>query len=133
MPNATTINTLAQAAIANSVSDGAIAAAISNAMGDVDKFWLLFGVCLVLIMQAGFMLLEVGCVREKNTKNILMKNLLDPCIGAVCWWTVGYGFAFGNTNKDIPPQPSSAAASGSRPSTRLTRARPTCGRRTAIT
>jgi Amt family ammonium transporter len=98
--NATTVGTLAQAAIAASVADGAVAAAISSAMSDVDKFWLLFGVCLVLIMQAGFMLLEVGCVREKNTKNILMKNLLDPCIGAVCWWTVGYGFAFGNTNKD---------------------------------
>jgi len=51
-------------------------------------------------MQAGFALLEAGSVRAKNTKNILMKNLLDPCIGAVCWWTVGYGFAFGDTNKD---------------------------------
>lgn len=31
----------------------------------------------------------------KNTRNILIKNIGDACIGAVCWWLVGHGIAFG--------------------------------------
>jgi Amt family ammonium transporter len=46
--------------------------------------------------QAGFALLEAGSVRQKNTKNILLKNLLDACIGAVIWWAFGMGIAFGD-------------------------------------
>jgi len=50
--------------------------------------------CLVFFMQAGFALLEAGSVRAKNAKNILMKNLLDACIGALIWWGWGYGVAY---------------------------------------
>ena len=46
-------------------------------------------------MQAGFSLLESGTVRTKNTANILIKNLLDACIGVIGWYFLGYGFAFG--------------------------------------
>ena len=60
-----------------------------------DCFWLFFGGCLVFFMQAGFALLEAGSIRAKNTKNILIKNSLDACLGAILWWTVGYSFAFG--------------------------------------
>ncbi|CAN0228624.1 unnamed protein product, partial [Hapterophycus canaliculatus] len=38
---------------------------------------------------------QVGSVSVKNTKNILIKNIGDACIGAVCWWLVGHGIAFG--------------------------------------
>jgi len=41
---------------------------------------------------------EVGTVSEKNTKNILMKNIGDAAIGAICWWLFGFGFAFGETS-----------------------------------
>ena len=44
-------------------------------------------------MQAGFGLLEAGSGRTKNTKNILLKNLLDACIGAIVWWAWGYAVA----------------------------------------
>ncbi|CAM9270046.1 unnamed protein product [Ectocarpus sp. 12 AP-2014] len=40
-------------------------------------------------------MLEVGSVSIKNTRNILIKNIGDACIGAVCWWLVGHGIAFG--------------------------------------
>ena len=40
-------------------------------------------------------MLSVGSVRSKNAKNIVLKNLLDACFGAVCFYLVGYGFAFG--------------------------------------
>lgn len=41
-------------------------------------------------------MLEVGMVRKKNTRNILLKNLLDCCIGALIWWLCGYAIAFGS-------------------------------------
>jgi len=47
-------------------------------------------------MQAGFTFLEVGSVHLKNTTNILVKNLAEFCISAVCFYLVGYGFAFGD-------------------------------------
>jgi len=68
--------------------------------GDVDKAWLIFGAVLVIFMQAGFTMLEVGSVAAKNTKNILTKNLMDICLGAICWYFVGYGFAFGEDTGD---------------------------------
>jgi len=69
-------------------------------MEDVDNAWLIFGAVLVIFMQAGFTMLEVGSVAAKNTKNILSKNLMDLCLGAVCWYCVGYGFAFGEDTGD---------------------------------
>ena len=65
---------------------------------DLDTFWLMFGAILVFFMQCGFAMLETGCVSEKNTKNILMKNIGDAAIGAICWWLLGFGFAFGETS-----------------------------------
>jgi Amt family ammonium transporter len=50
---------------------------------------------LVFYMQCGFAMLEVGIVQPKNATNILFKNLLDAALGAISFWLVGYGFAFG--------------------------------------
>ena len=61
--------------------------------GDLDTFFLMVCGVFVFFMQAGFALLEAGSVRAKNTKNILMKNLLDACIGALIWGAWGYGLA----------------------------------------
>ena len=60
---------------------------------DIDMWYLTVMGILVFFMQAGFALLEAGSVRAKNTKNILMKNLLDACIGALVWWAWGYAVA----------------------------------------
>lgn len=46
-------------------------------------------------MQIGFAMLCAGSVRSKNTMNILLKNVMDACIGAIVWWLVGYGIAWG--------------------------------------
>lgn len=59
----------------------------------IDTFYLLYCGSLVFFMQAGFGLLEAGTVRSKNLKNILLKNTLDACIGAVVWWAFGFGIA----------------------------------------
>merc|ERR1740130_1893566 len=45
-------------------------------------------------MQAGFATLSAGSIRAKNVSNILLKNLLDACIGCVAWFLLGYGFAY---------------------------------------
>jgi len=46
-------------------------------------------------MQTGFAMVEVGSVRQKNAHNILIKNLFDAVAGAIAFWLLGYGFAFG--------------------------------------
>ena len=63
--------------------------------------WVLVGAALVYFMQAGFALCEAGLTRAKNTGNILMKNMMDFCIGTPCFWLVGFGLMFGGTGAII--------------------------------
>ena len=51
--------------------------------------WFLAGAALVFWMQAGFAMVEAGFTRAKNTGNIIMKNLMDFCIGTVMWFLIG--------------------------------------------
>ena len=62
----------------------------------VNTIWVLIGAALVFFMQAGFSMCEAGFTRAKNTGNILMKNLMDFCIGTPCFWLVGFGIMFGS-------------------------------------
>eukprot|EP00281_Chroomonas_sp_CCMP1168_P019824 CAMPEP_0206227008 /NCGR_PEP_ID=MMETSP0047_2-20121206/8395_1 /ASSEMBLY_ACC=CAM_ASM_000192 /TAXON_ID=195065 /ORGANISM="Chroomonas mesostigmatica_cf, Strain CCMP1168" /LENGTH=498 /DNA_ID=CAMNT_0053650133 /DNA_START=15 /DNA_END=1511 /DNA_ORIENTATION=+ len=64
---------------------------------DMDIGWLVVCGALVFFMQAGFAMLEAGCVGKKNVINILFKNILDASIAAFCFVFVGYGFAYGET------------------------------------
>ncbi len=61
----------------------------------VNTIWVLLGAALVFFMQAGFSMCEAGFTRSKNTGNILMKNLMDFCIGTPCFWLFGFGIMFG--------------------------------------
>jgi len=61
----------------------------------INTVWVLLGAALVFFMQAGFSMCEAGFTRAKNTGNILMKNLMDFCIGTPCFWLVGFGIMFG--------------------------------------
>ncbi|KAG8460168.1 hypothetical protein KFE25_014313 [Diacronema lutheri] len=70
-------------------------AALFTAKGDT--FYLIWAAVLVFFMQCGFAMVEAGTVRAKNTKNILIKNLLDACIGALIWFATGMGIAFGDS------------------------------------
>ena len=63
----------------------------------VNTCWTLVGAFLVYFMQAGFALCEAGFTRAKNTGNILMKNMMDFCIGTPCYWLIGFGLMFGGT------------------------------------
>ena len=57
--------------------------------------WFLIGAALVFWMQAGFAMVEAGFTRAKNTGNILMKNLMDFCIGTIVFILIGFGFLMG--------------------------------------
>ena len=60
----------------------------------VNTIWVLLGAALVFLMQAGFAMCEAGFTKAKNTGNILMKNLMDFCIGTPTYWILGFGLMF---------------------------------------
>lgn len=64
----------------------------------VNTIWVLVGAALVFFMQAGFAMVETGFTRAKNAGNIIMKNLMDFCIGTPAFWLVGFGIMFGAGN-----------------------------------
>jgi Amt family ammonium transporter len=85
---------------ADSASSAAIcevSASVDAITTGLDTFFLLFAGALVFLMQSGFAMLCAGSVRQKNVKNILLKNLLDACGGAIGFYTLGFGFAYGAT------------------------------------
>ena len=57
--------------------------------------WFLIGAALVFWMQAGFAMVEAGFTRAKNTGNIIMKNLMDFCIGTVVFILIGFSLLLG--------------------------------------
>ncbi len=59
------------------------------------EFWFLIGAALVFWMQAGFAMVETGFTRAKNAGNIIMKNLMDFCIGTVVFSLLGYTIMMG--------------------------------------
>ncbi len=63
--------------------------------GATTMIWMVVGGALVFVMQAGFALVEVGLTRAKNTANILMKNLMDFCLGSLAFFFVGWGLMYG--------------------------------------
>ncbi|HYF64903.1 MAG TPA: ammonium transporter [Herpetosiphonaceae bacterium] len=67
----------------------------------IDIIWLLVASVLVFFMQAGFALVESGFTRSKNAANILMKNLMDFCVGTVLFFAIGYGLMYGTSAAGI--------------------------------
>ncbi|MBR0090071.1 MAG: ammonium transporter, partial [Clostridia bacterium] len=64
-------------------------------MSEVFSVWFLIGAALVFWMQAGFAMVEAGFTRAKNTGNIIMKNLMDFCIGTVMFIIIGFSLLLG--------------------------------------
>ncbi len=63
--------------------------------GQVYGVWFLIGAALVFWMQAGFAMVEAGFTRAKNTGNIIMKNLMDFCIGTCTFILIGFSLLLG--------------------------------------
>lgn len=75
--------------------DAATAEAIALLQRNADFVWTILAAVLVLLMQAGFSLIEVGMTRAKNAVNICMKNIMDLSMGSLAFWLVGFGIMFG--------------------------------------
>ena len=74
---------------------------ITDLASAVDTGWMLIGAALVFFMQAGFAMVETGFTRAKNAGNIIMKNLMDFCLGTPLFWLIGFGLMFGAGGKFI--------------------------------
>tara|TARA_R110000796_G_scaffold35017_1_gene89948 strand:- start:35719 stop:36999 length:1281 start_codon:yes stop_codon:yes gene_type:complete len=78
------------------VQQEALDKAVETINGDMGALWIIIAAILVFFMQAGFTLVEVGFTRSKNAGNIIMKNVMDLCIGSIMFWAVGYGIMYGS-------------------------------------
>lgn len=63
----------------------------------LDLMWIVICGILVFFMQTGFTLVETGFTRSKNAGNIIMKNIMDLCIGSIGFWAIGYTVMYGET------------------------------------
>lgn len=75
-----------------------LAAKLADQQVVMDTVWVMVAAFLVFWMQAGFAYVEGGLTRAKNTNNIMMKNLMDFCIGSLAYWIIGFGLMFGAGN-----------------------------------
>ena len=71
--------------------------ALSKLQANIDYVWIILTGALVFFMQAGFVMLEIGACRAKNTINIVMKSFLDFCICAIVYLLVGCPLMFGTS------------------------------------
>lgn len=69
---------------------------MAKVLTEVFGIWYLIGAAFVFFMQAGFAMVEAGFTRAKNAGNIIMKNLMDFCLGTVAFLIVGYSFLCGS-------------------------------------
>lgn len=74
----------------------ALSKAVESINSDMGALWITIAAILVFFMQAGFTLVEVGFTRSKNSGNIIMKNIMDLCVGSLMFWAVGYGIMYGS-------------------------------------
>ena len=71
---------------------------MAELISSINTTWVLIAAALVFFMQAGFAMVEAGFTRAKNSGNIIMKNLMDFCIGTPLFWLVGFGIMFGSSS-----------------------------------
>jgi ammonium transporter, Amt family len=74
--------------------DAAGAGKLADTVG-INSTWVIVAGCLVMFMQAGFAFLEIGFSRGKNAGTVIAKVLANFSIAAICYWAVGFAFAFG--------------------------------------
>jgi len=78
-----------------------VAEDLATLQGNTDVFYTLVCGAFIFLMQCGFAMLCAGSVRQKNVKNIMLKNLLDACGGALGFWSIGFANAYGTGGRFI--------------------------------
>lgn len=77
------------------------AAKVPDYVNPLNTVWTLLAAFLVFFMQAGFMCLEAGFARTRETVNILLEGIVDTCLCGILFWAFGFAFMFGAGNKFI--------------------------------
>jgi len=80
---------------------GAPTPTAADLINPLNTMWTLLAAFLVFFMQAGFMMLEAGFSRTRETVNILLEGIVDTCLCGLLFWAFGFGFMFGSGNKLI--------------------------------
>ena len=96
-----TIAAVALPTVASGAEDASIQEIAQGLQSTLDNVWILIAATFVLFMQAGFSLVEAGMIRAKNVGNVMMKNLMDLCLGALAFFAVGFAIAFGGDMSGI--------------------------------
>src|SRR3954447_12791951 len=76
-------------------ADAAAAGKLPDSVA-INSTWVLVAALLVIFMQAGFALLEIGFSRQKNAGTVVAKILTNFSIAAIAYWAIGFALAFGN-------------------------------------
>ncbi len=82
-------------------SDGSVEKTVGLTSVGVNTMWVIVAGMVVMFMQCGFMFLEIGFSRQKNAGTIVAKILTNFSIAAVCWYFVGFAFAFGSSPESL--------------------------------
>src|SRR5882672_135836 len=80
---------------------GAPQHAANDFVSPINTVWVLVTAFLVFFMQAGFMGLEIGFARSRETVNVLMECVFDTCLCGILYWAFGFAFQFGAGNAII--------------------------------
>src|SRR3954452_5157958 len=64
----------------------------------INTVWVLVAAFLVFFMQAGFMMLEAGFARSRESVNIMVECIIDTCLCGILYWAIGFAFQFGEGN-----------------------------------
>ncbi|PTQ94031.1 ammonium transporter [Mucilaginibacter yixingensis] len=80
---------------AQAAAAAAPSATETSLINTANTIWTLVAAFLVFGMQAGFVMLEAGFARKKETVNILMECIFDTCLCGILFWAIGYAFMFG--------------------------------------
>ena len=70
----------------------------ADTISPINTVWVLVAAFLVCFMQAGFMALEAGLARSRETVNVLMECVFDTCLCGILFWAIGFAFMFGEGN-----------------------------------
>ncbi|MBI2709891.1 MAG: ammonium transporter [Actinobacteria bacterium] len=82
----------------------AAATKATDLINPINTMWVLIAAFLVFFMQAGFMALEAGFARSRETVNVLLECIFDTCLCGILYWAIGFAFQFGAGNGLIGSQ-----------------------------
>src|SRR6476646_4601986 len=89
---------MALGGVAGATTMQTVAHKTGDFVSPINTMWVLVTAFLVFFMQAGFMALEAGFARSRETVNILMECVFDTCLCGLLYWAIGFAFQFGYGN-----------------------------------